>query len=51
MGCLLIVNEVILIFSYDVSWSDATKFNVRKSDATKFNVRRSDATKLLLNDE
>jgi hypothetical protein len=25
MGCLLIVNEIILIFSYDVSRSDAIK--------------------------
>jgi len=41
MGCLLIANEIILIFSYDVSKSDATNFDARWSDATKF----------LLNDE
>jgi hypothetical protein len=51
LGCLLITNEIILIFSNDVSRLNATKFDVSRLDATKFDVSRLDATKLLLNDE
>lgn len=53
MGCLLIANEVILIFSYHVidainDVTDAINLDVGRLDA---NARRLDAIKLLLNDE
>jgi len=41
MGCLLITNQIILVFSNDAS----------RLDATNFDISWLDATKLLLNDE
>jgi len=51
MGCLLITNEIILVFSNDASRLDATNFDVSRLDTTNFDISWLDATKLLLNDE